>query len=80
MPAISIFSGPITNLLLILCVLITIISCANEKNEKMKKMERKRRRRKALMISKFVLLLVVFKCHHGSEAVNGSLVDTCTSF
>ena len=48
-PANSIFDGPITNLLSILCILIEILSRAHTKGTK-----------KALMVSNLALLLEVF--------------------
>ena len=58
----SVCSGPITHLLSVLCVWMKIFSHANAKTQK------------GLRVSNnFSLLLVVFKCHHGSERVNTEL-------
>ena len=47
MPANSIFDGPVTNLLSVLCILIEVLSCGHAKAKK------------AFMISNLALLLVV---------------------
>ena len=52
MPANSIFSGPVTQLLSVMCVLMKILSHANVKKKK-----------KGLRILNFALLFVVFKRH-----------------
>ena len=70
----SIFFGPLTLLLSILCVFMRIASRANGKKKKEKKGggggDGKKEKKKRLRMSNFTVLLVVFKCHHGSERVN----------
>ena len=58
MPANSILSHPITNLLSVLCILMQSFHMLMQK-----------RKQKGLSVSSFTLLLVIFKWHNGRERV-----------
>ena len=57
----SIFDGPITDLLSVLCILIEIFSRAHANVQKQKTKTKRKREKKAVMISDLALLLVIFR-------------------
>ena len=77
-PANSIFSGPITPLLSVLCILIEkILSCERifflikRTSARKRKTKQNKQKRKDFSFSSFALWTVVFKGHHGSEGLKG---------